>query len=265
MNRLYIWALLCCFVVHGITAQEVAPKYYILLTGASFASHHNGWFELGCSHLGASPINKAIGGESIVNTANKMTEGLLYSFEELEEIDAMVIMHVHDRDVFDESQLLQDLNAYPKPFNRNNYAIAYDYVIKKYISDCYELRNNPQSRYYHTATGKPASIVLCTNWHDGRVLFNTSIRKLAAKWGLPIVEFDTHVGFSRHTVHPVTGEQQSLLYAQDTQMADGIKHGWHPKRGKHEYIQQRMAAVFADVMRTILPFKEQPLKADQTL
>lgn len=236
-------------------ANTHAQEYKILLTGASFASNHNGWFEIGCRHLNAFPINRAVGGHSIANTANQMNEGTLYTFEEFDALDALVIMHVHNRDVFDETQLQDDYKAYSTPFTRDNYAICYDYVIKRYISDCYELRHNPQSRYYGTEAGKPAVIVLCTDWHDARETINTSIRKLAAKWGLPLVEFDKNIGFSKNTLHPITGEHISLLYAKDTQTIDGAKHGWHPRRGEHEYIQQRMAAIFVESMKKVLPLK----------
>ena len=164
-------------------------------------------------------------------------------------------MHVNDRDVFDESELQGDYTSYKTPFDRSNYAIAYDYVIKRYISECYELRNHPESKYYGTKTGKPAIIILCTHWHDARGTFNSSVRKLAEKWGLALVEFDRNIGFSKNTLHPVTGEQPSIMYAQDTQITDGISYGWHPRRGEHEYIQQRMAAVFVEQMKKVLPLK----------
>lgn len=254
MKRIF-FILLFWMSLTNLHAQDTVCSYRILLTGASFASNQNGWFELGCRHLNAFPLNRAVGGHSIVNTANRMNEGTLYTFEELEDLDALVIMHVHNRDVFDETALQTDYKAYPTPFTRDNYAISYDYVIKKYISDCYELRHHPKSRYHGTEAGKPAVIVLCTDWHDARRTFNTSVRKLATKWGLPLVEFDKNIGFSEKTVHPVTGAHFSLLYAQDTQTANGDKHGWHPRRGEHEYIQQRMAAVFVESMKKILPLK----------
>lgn len=235
-------------------AQDTV-KYNILLTGASFASSHNGWFEIGCRQLNAYPINRAIGGESIANTANRMIDSTLYSFEEFDNLDALVIMQVHNRDVFDESQLLTDYKEYKIPFDKSNYAKAYDYVIKRYISECYELKDNPKSKYYGTKAGKPAIIILCTDWHDARITYNTAIRKLAEKWGLPLVEFDKYIGFSKNKPHPVTGEQPSLLYAKDTQTIEGTKYGWHPDRGEDKYIQQRMAAIFADLMKKVLPIK----------
>lgn len=227
----------------------------VLLTGASFASKENTWFEMGCRSVGVTAINRAIGGEAIANTANRMDKGTLYSPEELETMDALVIMQVHDRDVFDPSQLKPAWTDYETPFNKTNYAAAYDYVIKRYISECYALREKPGSRFYQTQSGKPPVIILCTHWHDARVTYNTTIRQLAAKWGLPLVEFDKNIGFSKDTPHPVTGKQVSLLYATDTQTTGGVTYGWHPKRGEDSYVQQRMAAIFADTLRRVLPVR----------
>lgn len=238
-----------------IAGYAQSPKYTILLTGASFASPENKWFELGCEALDAQPLNRAIGGEAITNTANRMIDGTLYSAKELEHIDAFVIMQVHNQDVYEASQIKEKYTDYKVPFDRSNYAATYDYVIKRYISECYNLKFNKESKYYNTPMGKPAIIVLCTDWHDGRVKFNTSIRQLAQKWGFPLVEFDKNIGFSKNQLHPVTGEQYSLIYSQDNQIIDGAKFGWHPQRGKDKYIQQRMAAIFADAMRKVLPLR----------
>ena len=236
--------------------KQVKAKYNILLTGASFASPENGWFELACQELCANSINRAIGGEAIANTANRMSDGTLYTKEEFENMDALVIMQVHDRDVYENPEIKENFQDYNLPFDRNNYAAAFDYVIKRYISDCYELRNDPTSKYYKTRSGKPAVIVLCTNWHDGRPVYNNSVRKLAEKWGLPLVKFDEYIGFSRNRLHPVTKKQTSLIYASDEQvMAQEEVFGWHPVRGENSYIQQRMAAIFAQEMKNILPVK----------
>lgn len=251
-----ILTFLLAFIRINAVTPEADYKYTILLTGASFASSQNTWFEMGCRSLNALPLNRAVGGEAIANTANRMNGNTLYSVEELDKMDAFVIMQVHDKNVFDESQLLLNYMDYSTPLDRSNYAAAYDYVIKRYISECYELKNNSKSIYYKTKSGKPAVIVLCTNWHDARTVYNSSIRKLAHKWGLPLVEFDKYIGFSKNARHPVTGEQQSLLYAKDTQTIDGVLYGLHPLRGENEYIQQRMAAIFVDLMRKILPVKQ---------
>lgn len=248
------YLFLFCFI-SGYAAVQDSTRYTILLTGASFASSHNGWFEIGCRHLNARAINRAVGGEAIANTANRMADSTLYSFEEFDDLDALVIMQVHDRNVFDESQLLTDYKDYPIPFDRLNYAMAFDYVIKRYISECYELRNNPKSKYYGSKNGKPAVIILSTHWHDSRVTYNTTIRSLAGKWGLPLIEFDKYIGFSKNNLYPVTGEQPSLLHAYDAETIDGIKYGKHPHRGQDKYIQQRMATVFVDLMKKVLPLK----------
>ena len=236
------------------TAQENA-KYTILLTGASFASPQNGWFEIGCRQLDARALNRAIGGESIADTANRMAEGTLWNAGELDEMDALVIMQVHNRDVSATGGLKEKYTDYTTPFDRSNYTAAFDYVIKRYQSECYALKDDPKSKYYGTKSGKPAVIVLCTDWHDARTTYNAAIRRLAARWGLPLVEFDRNIGFSKDTPNPATGTQQSLLHAQDTQTIEGVAYGWHPQRGQDKYIQQRMAAIFTDTMRRILPAK----------
>ncbi|MGI6048547.1 MAG: DUF5040 domain-containing protein [Petrimonas sp.] len=240
-----------------LSAQENADKktYTFLLTGASFASPNNGWFEVGCGLSDATPLNRAIGGEAISHTANRIIDGTLYTKEELENIDALVIMQVHDRDVFDESQLKPNYTDYKTPIDRSNYAAAFDYVIKRYLTDCYNLKFDQKSKYYNTRGGKPAVIVLCTDWHDGRVTYNTSVRKLAEKWGFPVVEFDKLIGFSKNAVHPVTGEHVSRLFTRDKQEINGETFGWHPENGQDAYIQRRMGAIFADTMRKIFPIE----------
>lgn len=244
------------FFLQSLHAQERGYNYRLLLTGASFAVPDNGWFELGCEKLNAKPINKAVSGEAISHTANKMGDGTFYSMEELEEIDAFVIMHVHDKDVFDQSQLKDNYQDYKLPFDRSNYAAAYDYVLKRYTSECYNLKFNKKSKYYNTPSGKPAVVILCTHWHDMRIIYNSSVRKLSQKWGLPLIEFDKNIGFSMYQKHPVTGQQYSLIFSRDKETVNGEEFGWHPLIGKNEYIQQRMATIFVDLMDRVLPAKE---------
>ena len=97
MKKTFLTVLLF-YIFTGIAVAQNLSKtteYKILLTGASFASPQNGWFEIGCRKLNAEAINRAIGGEAIANTANRMANGTLYSKEELENIDALVIMKYH--------------------------------------------------------------------------------------------------------------------------------------------------------------------------
>ena len=247
--------LLALPLAWGHAAAQENAKYTILLTGASFASPQNGWFEIGCRQLDARAINRAIGGESIADTANRMAEGTLWNAGELDEMDALVIMQVHNRDVSATGGLKEKYTDYTTPFDRSNYAAAFDYVIKRYQSECYALKDDPKSKYYGTKSGKPAVIVLCTDWHDARTTYNAAIRRLAARWGLPLVEFDRNIGFSKDTPNASTGTQQSLLHAQDTQTIEGVAYGWQPQRGQDKYIQQLRAAIFTDTMRRILPAK----------
>lgn len=251
MKKLFLFIFL--FVLVCVSAQE---KYNILMTGASFASYENGWFELGCKELNAVPLNKAVGAQAIADAANKMNEGTLYSKEELEIADAFVIMHVHNMDVFENSELKENYTDYKVPFDRSNYAAAYDYVIKRYISDCYNLKFDKDSKYYNTQSGKPVIIILSTHWHDARPIYNESVRLLAQKWGFPVIEFDKNIGFSRNTPHPVNKLQMSRLYADDnTETIDGVVYGWHQLRGEDKFIQQHMAAIFVDTMKKVLPLR----------
>lgn len=247
---------LCLFISLVINAQDNKDnKYTILLTGASFASPNNGWFELGCKHLDATPVNRAIPGEAIADAANRMAKGELYSKSELEELDAFVIMHVHDKNVSDVTGLKDSYLDYTVPFDRSNYAAAYDYVIKRYITECYNLKFDKTSKYYNLPSGKPAVIVLCTHWHDARTFYNPAIRILAARWGFPLVEFDVNIGFSKDHLHPVTGTQYSLIFSRDKEKIAGVEYGWHPEIGQDAYIQQRLSAIFTDQMKKVLPLK----------
>lgn len=256
MKKTLFTLFICLFCVISVSAQERQNHdYTILLTGASFADPKNGWFEIGSRHLNAKAINRAIGGEAIADTANRMAKGELYSAEELEEIDVFVIMQVHEKEVSSLEGLKEDYTDYTVPFDRTNYSAAYDYVIKRYMTECYNLKFNEKSKYFNTPSGKPAIIVLSTHWNDTRVIYNNSIRVLAERWGFPLIEFDKNIGFSKNKLHPVTKDQMTKLYTKDVRAEHGVEHGWHPNRGEEYYIQQRMAAIYVDAMRKVLPLK----------
>lgn len=250
----YLIALLLAVITLPSFGQSnnEGKKYNLFLTGASFATPVNTWFEMGCEKLNATPVNKAVGGHAIAHTANMMADGTMYTLEELDNMDAFVIMQVHNKDVYDTTQLKVNIEEYQLPFDLTNYAAGYDYVIKKYITDCYNLKDNPKSKYYQIEHGKPPVIVLSTHWNDSRITYNKAIRQLADKWGLPLIEFDKYIGFSYKQNHPVTNQPISLINAWDTQVIEGTKHGFHPHRGEDKYIQQRMAAIFANHMNNIL-------------
>jgi len=256
MKRLKIIFLTLLSVIPAFSAEssEESPLT-ITLTGASFAVKENGWFELGCSQLGAICINKAVSAQAIMNTANDMYGEKFFTAEQMEKTDIFVIDHVHNKNVSDEQWLKEDYHDYTMP--TTNYAIAYDYVIKRYIDECRKLKDNPASKYYGSENGKPAVIVLCTHWHDSRTTYNKAIRQLAEKWNLPLIEFDRLIGFSKDDL--IDGKQPSLLYASDTETIDKVVYGWHPRRGQGEYIQQKMAQIFvkeiAEVIGRTIDFK----------
>ena len=61
MKKTFLTVLLF-YIFTGIAVAQNLSKtteYKILLTGASFASPQNGWFEIGCRKLNAEAINRA--------------------------------------------------------------------------------------------------------------------------------------------------------------------------------------------------------------
>lgn len=230
----------------------------IMLFGASFAVPENGWFEMACEDLGYSPINKAVAGEAIYHDAYRMAAGTDYNTEELDRTELLVIMHAHNKNVANEANLKDKWEDYANISTTTDYAVAYDYVIKKYIADCEALEFDEQSKYYGVPGGKQAKIMLCTHWHDGRVEYNDAIRKLAAKWEFPLVEFDTKIGFSKEDNQEDKGAP-SREFCADKETLYGVSFGWHPQRGSNREIQQRMASIFsgtvADFMGLEVPFK----------
>lgn len=224
-----------------------------MLTGASFAVSPNGWFEIGCEAFGAVSANKAVSGESIMHTATRMFNGTFYTKSELEAADVFVIMHVHNANVANTSLIKEDYTQYVYTDINNNYANAYDYVIKKYRDDCYKLKDDPESKYYGTENGKSALIVLCTHWHDSRTVYNSAIRVLAERWNFPLVKWDDNIGFTKDVLDE-DGSQPSLKYSLDTEQINGITYGWHPLKGKTQYIQQKMAEIFIDELETVVDF-----------
>lgn len=214
----------------------------ILLTGASFAYNENKWFSKVCDALNARNYNKAVSGESIRHTAVKMHNGALYSKAEFENFDTLLIMHVHNQDVCDDIDLQENYSDYEVSTSMS-YSQAYDYVLKKYAAECYAAKDDSTSKWYGTQCGKPCKVVCTTHWHDSRTVFNDSIRRLRDKWGFGLIELDKNIGFSKNSVHPVTGGQVSVIHAQDTEVIDGVTYGWHPSRANDAYIQDCIAEI----------------------
>lgn len=225
----------------------------ILLTGASFAFPENEWFGYVQRDLGITGYNKAVSGETMTETAQKMHDGTLYTQQEFEDFDVFLIFHSHNQVVTDTTNIKENYEDYVFPLTDRS--AQWDYVLKKYSAECYAARLNPNSRWYGTKEGKPCMVVVCTHWHDARTNFNNSIRVLQAKWGFTLCEFDTRIGFSKNQVHPVTGEQVSILHCDNeygnTEVINGVTYGWHQTRGKAAYIQKRMASIVESVIRNL--------------
>lgn len=219
-----------------------------MLTGASFAVSENGWFELSCKAFDAEAINKAVSGEAIYHTANRMATNTFYTKEELERTDAFIIMHVHNQNVADQTWLKENYSEYSMP--TTNYAVAYDYVIKRYKDDCLRLKDDPTSKYYGTQNGKPVVVILCTHWHDARTTYNPAIRILAQKWNFPLVEWDTNIGFTKDILD--SGQQPSVQYAMNNEVINGVTYGWHPLRGQGQYIQKKLSDIFNVAMEKVV-------------
>lgn len=193
--------------------------------------------------MDAVAINKAVSGEAIYHDARRMYAGSDYTTEELDQVDVLVISHVHNQNVANTANLKDNLSEYTGIENTTDYAVGYDYVIKKYMADCAALENNPASAYYGVEGGKPARIMLTTHWHDSRTVYNEAIRTLAQKWNFPLVEFDVNIGFSKGDDAADPGAPSRAM-AHDKETINGVDYGWHPKRGVNSPIQRRMAAIF---------------------
>jgi len=235
-------------VVCSFASYSTEPKYHFMLSGASFAVAENGWFELSCKAFDAEAINKAISGEAVFDAANRMAANTFCTKAELERTDAFIIMQVHNQNVADPTWLKENYMEYTMP--TTNYAVAYDYIIKKYKDDCYKLKDDPSSKYYGTVSGKPAVIVLCTHWHDSRTTYNPAIRLLAKKWNLPLVEWDANIGFTKDVLE--NGLQPSIQYSMNNEVINGVTYGWHPLRGQGQYIQKKISDIFNVVMEKIV-------------
>lgn len=238
MKRMFIilFALLCC-CCNTEEQQSQITTDSLCIVGASFAYPENCWFELACEKMGLKPINKAISGSNIKDTAQSMRENSLFTLEEFDSFATFAIMHTHNYNVYDGVGV------------HTPYVEAYDYVIKQYSTLCQALEFNPDSKWFGIAGGKPVDILICTHWHDARTNFNESVRKLDEQWeSVRLCKFDEQIGFTKDKPDPQTGVQISVYYAHPdqnaTEIMGGVEYGWHPKRGRDSEIQLRMADIF---------------------
>lgn len=241
----------------------------ILLIGASFAYSENTWFEQACEQLNLTAINKAVSGSKIHADAVKLMNGTL--FDDINSFDIFAMMHVHNYSIANNlAAAYKDYSAadYEEDTDFTSamtngtatnawYSAAFDYIIKKYQTLCYAEKDNQDSPWYGKKSGKPCVIVICTSWHDARQTYNNAAKALAEKWGLHLCNFADNIGFSCQRLNAATGAQPSIIFANETTTEtfsiDGVSGtytvGWHPLRGRSQYIQQKMAKIFADCVR----------------
>lgn len=152
----------------------------------------------------------------------------------------------------------------PNNLYDERYAAGYDYLLKKYALDCYNLRLNPDSKYYGTKSGKPVVIVCTTQWHDGYVRFNDSVKIMAKRHGAIVCDVANNVGFSYLQTDPTNDDSirwnalhcNNAAYGSgndtETIPIHGVMYtgmGWHPTRQWDCYIQMKRAQILAETMR----------------
>lgn len=231
----------------------------IVAMGASLMSPENVWFANAVNSLGVISYNKAESGVGHPHYfANKLWRGTFCTDEEFENMDIMAIQFANNSGLDSEVGLMTNASDYTADFDIENldnqfseYSSAQnlDYILKFWQKRCFEQKDNPQSKWFGTPHGKPFRVIFVTHWHDARPYYNDAIRIVAERWGCAVCEFDKKIGFSKNQPLPDM-TQVSVLYAEDTQEIGGVTYGWHPKRGLHsEYIQGKMAFIFADTIK----------------
>ena len=153
---------------------------------------------------------------------------------------------------------------FPNNLYDERYAAGYDYLLKKYALDCYNLRLNPDSKYYGTKSGKPVIIVCTTQWHDGYVRFNDSVKIMAKRHGAIVCDVANNVGFSYLQTDPTNDDsiRWGALHCNNAAIGSGndtetipihgvmyTGMGWHPTRQWDCYIQMKRAQILAETMR----------------
>lgn len=230
----------------------------IAAMGASLISPENSWFLDACDSLNVTGYNNAVSGIGIPSYfAEKLWRNQYCTDDEFENIDVLVIQFANCKDIYTSDALKPtasdytanfDINNSDNPFLKYSHAQNLDYILKFWQERCAAQEHNSDSKWFGISGGKPFKVMLVTHWHDARVPYNESIRKVAQKWNLPVCELDKNIGFSKDK--PLAdGTQVSVMYAADTEVIDGITYGWHPLRGiRGIYIQSRIAKTLVDAL-----------------
>lgn len=153
------------------------------------------------------------------------------------------------------------------PIIDERYAAGYDYLIKKYRQECYNLKDNPASKWYGSEYGKPCTIIICSHWHDGYVVFNESAKKLSDRTGCVFVNTADYNGWSYKTTNPNDSNSirwsaqvcHNASYGGSNDLHDepinGIIYtnmGFHPTRDVNSEFNIRRANIFKDALNKIL-------------
>ena len=260
---IYVMSTLYSPVYNLGKAVSVKSGNKIMLTGASFASSENGWFELFCLKNNLEAVNQSVGGSGIdTNVAQRMLDAdetkphgslfMVNGVDIFKDVKVFALFHSHNYDVFiSESKYKSNTIDHYKTNGFANRGEVFDYIIKQYRQWCaeytIELNINGQA---DVTGGKECNIVLCSHWHKSRSLYNNSSRKIADRYGITYCAFDDNIGFNNDTfvtanlntdsnTTPVSGlYHQSILHSQfvdisivgKTEIIDGVMYGWHPQR-----------------------------------
>ena len=237
--------------------MKAPEKRGIMAIGASLIAPHNTWFEMACDNVGFKAYNKAIGGKMPFDYAYKLWTHEVFTEDEWNNTEILVVQFANTGDIFSEDKLKNSVEEYysdfhhdidTNPFKTYSHAQNLDFILKYWQKLCREDEFNPKSKWYNVAGGKPFKVILVTHWHDARVNYNQSIRKVAEKWNAVVCELDKNIGFTKDVPLP-SGRQVSMLYAVDSEIIDGVKYGWHPKpyvKDNEDDIQLKMSRILTD-------------------
>lgn len=107
---------------------------------------------------------------------------------------------------------------------------------------------------------------MCTQWHDGYVVYNNAVKEVASRFGAVVCDFASNVGFSYKQTNPDDPNsirQSSLLctnrlYGSGNDFQDiyinGVLYtnmGWHSTRDINSYFSLKRGNILADVLKKI--------------